>query len=67
MTSNETLEEYFGQYGELSDHVVMKHTGSSENRGFGFVTFKNMKDRNKCLEDKPHTLDGKTVNVYGAC
>jgi len=37
-TTEATFRQYFEQYGELSDSVVMKKP-SGESRGFGFVTY----------------------------
>ena len=38
-TTQESLLSYFSQFGEVIDCVVMKNSGTSRSRGFGFVTF----------------------------
>jgi len=39
-TSEDDLNLYFSQFGELEDYVVMIDRDSQKPRGFGFVTFK---------------------------
>lgn len=65
-TDDIALKTYFEKYGPLTDYVVMKMSDSKRSRGFGFVSFKNEEDLEKCLEDKPHDLDGRTVDTKRA-
>ncbi len=71
-TTDDDLNEYFSQYGKLSDYIVIKGErrdddrmgrGQKISRGFGYVSYENVKDRNVCLQNIPHTLDGKKVIV----
>ena len=55
--SDADLFDYFSQFGELSDYVVMK------NRGFGFVTFIHKESEEACLTNSRHLLLGKEVEV----
>ncbi|MDR3735704.1 MAG: hypothetical protein P4L10_09225 [Acidobacteriaceae bacterium] len=65
----ESMRKYFEEYGEVTDCALMldRLTGKvaaqmlGKSRGFGFVTFKDPTSVKKVLNDKPHTLDGKTV------
>lgn len=66
----ESMRKYFESYGEVTDCALMldRLTGKTtlralgKSRGFGFVTFKDPASVKKVLNDKPHTLDGKTVS-----
>jgi len=65
-TDDIALKTYFEKYGPLTDYVVMKMSDSKRSRGFGFVSFKNEEDLEKCMDDKPHELDGRTVDTKRA-
>ena len=65
-TSDAVLKEYFEQYGELTDWVVMKFPDTKRSRGFGFITFKEPEMLEDCLSQQPHSLDGKTVELKRA-
>jgi RNA-binding protein Musashi len=59
----ENLQRYFSRYGDVIDCVVMKNSESGRSRGFGFVTFSEPENVNLVLQNGPHTLDGRTVNI----
>ena len=40
VTSEDGLREFYGQWGELTDCVVMKDGQSGKSRGFGFITYR---------------------------
>ena len=46
-TSDAVLKDYFEQYGELTDWVVMKFPDTKRSRGFGFITFKEPEIRTR--------------------
>lgn len=60
-TTQESLQRYFGQYGEVIDCVVMKNSETGRSRGFGFVTFADPNKVDSVLKSGPHELDGRTV------
>lgn len=60
-TTNESMKEYFCQFGETEDCKVMRDAEKS--RGFGFVTFVEKSSFDDCLAKKDHVIDGKTVEV----
>ena len=60
-TNQDTLQRYFGQYGEVIDCVVMKNSETGRSRGFGFVTFADPSKVDLVLKAGPHELDGRTV------
>ncbi|KAJ6313184.1 hypothetical protein OIU77_014647 [Salix suchowensis] len=61
-TSEEKLGDYFGQYGEVLQTVVMKDKTTGRPRGFGFVVFADPAVLDMVLQDK-HTIDGR-LEVY---
>ncbi|KAG8184875.1 hypothetical protein JTE90_016986 [Oedothorax gibbosus] len=61
-TTQEKLEEYFSQYGEVVDSVVMKNNETGKSRGFGFITYKDPSCVAKVLCSGPHELDGRTID-----
>jgi len=66
-TKSEALKEHFSQYGHLTDYVAIKKDKRGDGTkpgGFGYVTYERIEDRNSCLADCPHDIDGKTVSVF---
>ncbi|XP_042198717.1 DAZ-associated protein 1 isoform X2 [Callorhinchus milii] len=61
-TSQETLRDYFSQYGEVVDCVIMKDKMTNQSRGFGFVKFKDPNCVGTVLSSRPHNLDGRTID-----
>ncbi|KAG1673833.1 RNA-binding protein Musashi Rbp6 [Nymphon striatum] len=61
-TAQESLRDYFGKYGEISDVMVMKDPTTKRSRGFGFVTFADPSSVDKVLANGPHELDGKKID-----
>jgi len=64
--SKETLTEYFSQYGEVSDCIIMVDNITGRSRGFGFVTFMDPISVNKVLSSLRHTINGKVVDAKRA-
>lgn len=65
-TTEETYKEYFGQYGEIVDSVILRDGSTKESRGFGFVTFENSDSIEAVFQARPHHIDGKEVEVKRA-
>lgn len=65
ITSQETIQRYFEQFGELCDCVLMQDKATGKSRGFGFVTYRSSKDVDKVLT-KNHSIDGKQVDCKRA-
>ena len=40
-TNDDDLREFYSQFGEITDCVVMKDKTTGKSRGFGFVTYTN--------------------------
>lgn len=60
-TTDDSLREYFEQYGQVTDCMVMRDGATGRSRGFGFLTFADAKSVNEVVT-KEHYLDGKIVS-----
>lgn len=40
-TNDDDLREFYSQFGEITDCIVMKDKATGKSRGFGFVTYSN--------------------------
>ncbi|KAJ2745881.1 Heteroproteinous nuclear ribonucleoprotein A1 [Coemansia sp. BCRC 34301] len=56
------LRNYFSRYGNIVDCTIMRDPMTGRPRGFGFVTFDNMKGVNAVLQEPSHNLDGKAID-----
>lgn len=62
-TTEEDLREFFQEFGDIVDCVVMRDGGSTRrSRGFGFVTFAEPSSVDKALDSKPHVITGREVD-----
>merc|ERR1719464_1335942 len=61
-TSQDKLREYFGQFGTVTDVLVMKDPITQRSRGFGFITFSNPDAVDRVLSVPSHCLDGKKID-----
>lgn len=61
-TNEERLTDYFGQYGNVVQAVVMRDKITNKPRGFGFVVFADPSVLDTVLKDK-HSIDGRTVRL----
>ncbi|XP_068767098.1 RNA-binding protein Musashi homolog 1 isoform X3 [Struthio camelus] len=62
-TTQEGLREYFGQFGEVKECLVMRDPLTKRSRGFGFVTFMDQAGVDKVLAQSRHELDSKTLEA----
>ncbi|KAL5337860.1 hypothetical protein BJX70DRAFT_222154 [Aspergillus crustosus] len=60
-TTDESLKEYFSQFGEVQECTVMRDSATGRSRGFGFLTFRDPKTVNTVMV-KEHYLDGKIID-----
>ncbi|CAF1022298.1 unnamed protein product [Adineta steineri] len=63
-TTPENLKNYFTQFGEVLECMIMKDAITKRSRGFGFITFKDANSVDKVLAKDVHTLDEKQVRFY---
>lgn len=58
------LEEYFGNFGPITDVFMPKETEARKTPMFAFVTFDDENDARSLVESsKPHMVKGDTLNV----
>jgi len=61
-TTDDTMREFYSQFGELTDVIVMRDPTTKRSRGFGFVTFAGKTMVDAAMSARPHVIDGKTVD-----
>lgn len=64
-TTEDKLKDYFSQYGDVLQTVVMRDKATGKPRGFGFVAFSDPSIVDRVLQDT-HTIDGRTVEAKKA-
>ncbi|KAM4628791.1 cold-inducible RNA-binding protein B-like isoform 2-T5 [Polymixia lowei] len=63
-TTEQSLEDVFAKYGQISEVVVIKDRETQRSRGFGFVTFENPDDaKDAMLAMNGKSLDGRQIRV----
>ncbi|KAI4164852.1 MAG: hypothetical protein LQ342_001485 [Letrouitia transgressa] len=60
-TTDQSLKDYFSQFGEVQECTVMRDGATGRSRGFGFLTFRDPKTVNVVMV-KEHYLDGKIID-----
>jgi len=65
-TTEDAFFEYFGQYGNTVDKVIIKDPQTKISRGFGFITYDSSDAVENAFQSRPHVLDGKTLDVKRA-
>uniref|UniRef100_A0A8D1KFH8 Cold-inducible RNA-binding protein n=2 Tax=Sus scrofa TaxID=9823 RepID=A0A8D1KFH8_PIG len=58
-TNEQSLEQVFSKYGQISEVVVVKDRETQRSRGFGFVTFENIDD----AKDAMMAMNGKEEGI----
>lgn len=62
-TTDRTLREFFQQFGEIEEAVVITDRQTGKSRGYGFVTMSERRSTEQaCLEPNP-IIDGRKANV----
>ncbi|CAF0721948.1 unnamed protein product [Rotaria sordida] len=61
-TTPENLKNYFSQFGEVLECMIMKDAITKRSRGFGFITFKDANSVEKVLAKDVHMLDEKQID-----
>lgn len=62
-TTEDKLKDYFGQYGDVTQTVIMRDKTTNRPRGFGFVIFSDPSILDTVLNNK-HTIDGRVVSLF---
>uniref|UniRef100_A0A8C9USW7 Heterogeneous nuclear ribonucleoproteins A2/B1 n=1 Tax=Spermophilus dauricus TaxID=99837 RepID=A0A8C9USW7_SPEDA len=60
-TTEESLRNYYEQWGKLTDCVVMRDPASKRSRGFGFVIFSSKAEVDAAMAARPHSINGRVV------
>lgn len=55
------FKNYFEEFGTVVSAEVMFNRETNKSRGFGFVVFEAENSVDLVLEDRNHTIDGKSV------
>ncbi|KAE9418349.1 hypothetical protein Angca_009092 [Angiostrongylus cantonensis] len=62
-TSDKTLHEYFEQFGDIEEAVVITDRQTQKSRGYGFVTMKDRAAAERACKDPNPIIDGRKANV----
>uniref|UniRef100_W5LVG9 Cold-inducible RNA-binding protein B-like n=1 Tax=Lepisosteus oculatus TaxID=7918 RepID=W5LVG9_LEPOC len=63
-TNEQSLEEVFSKYGNVSEVVVVKDRETQRSRGFGFITFENPEDaKDAMIAMNSKSIDGRVIRV----
>merc|ERR1719277_2109799 len=63
----EALTDYFGQFGSITDAIVMTDRETGRSRGFGFVTFEGIESVDKVMAmHQEHSIQGKWIDCKRA-
>jgi RNA recognition motif-containing protein len=62
VTTDEALRQFYSQFGELVDCIVMRDPATKKSRGFGFVSFATQEEVDRAMAARPHVIDNKTVD-----
>ncbi|CDW52834.1 RRM 1 domain containing protein [Trichuris trichiura] len=62
-TSDKTLREYFEQFGDIEEAVVITDRQTGKSRGYGFVTMKERTSAERACKDPNPIIDGRKANV----
>jgi len=65
-TTQEEFDDYFKQYGEVTDSIIMIDKGTGRSRGFGFVTYADSSSVDRVLQHNSHEIHGKRVDCKKA-
>ncbi|WOL00971.1 heterogeneous nuclear ribonucleoprotein 1-like [Canna indica] len=64
-TNEDSLREYFRNYGEVVEAVIMKDRATGRARGFGFIVFADPAVAERVVMEK-HEIDGRMVEAKKA-
>ncbi|XP_021721856.1 heterogeneous nuclear ribonucleoprotein 1-like [Chenopodium quinoa] len=64
--TDDGFRQYFENYGQVTDVVIMYDQNTERPRGFGFISFDNEDAVDRVLQNTFHDLNGKQVEVKRA-
>ncbi|CAG7962998.1 unnamed protein product [Penicillium nalgiovense] len=63
-TSDESLRQAFGEFGQIIDSIVMVDRETGRSRGFGFVTYSSAEEAEAAINAlNEQDLDGRRIRV----
>ncbi|XP_038603878.1 cold-inducible RNA-binding protein-like isoform X1 [Tachyglossus aculeatus] len=63
-TNEQSLEQLFAPYGEISEVVVVKDRETQRSRGFGFITYRRPEDAKDAMRAmNGESVDGRQIRV----
>lgn len=62
-TTDESLRDFFIQFGEIEEAVVITERSTSKSRGYGFVTMADRLGAERACKDPNPIIDGRKANV----
>ncbi|CAP86342.1 hypothetical protein E8E15_003706 [Penicillium rubens] len=63
-TSDESLRQAFGEFGQIVDSIVMVDRETGRSRGFGFVTYSSAEEAEAAINAlNEQDLDGRRIRV----
>ena len=65
-TTDETFRQHFEKYGVIVDLVIIRDKNNQHSKGFGFVTYDHPDAVKAALDDRPHVIDNKNIEVKRA-
>ncbi|CAM8946394.1 unnamed protein product [Rhodiola kirilowii] len=61
-TPIEKMREYFEQFGEILEAVIITDKNTGKSKGYGFVTFGDPESAKRAVADANPTIDGRRAN-----
>uniref|UniRef100_A0A1D1ZLN8 RNA-binding protein 24 n=1 Tax=Anthurium amnicola TaxID=1678845 RepID=A0A1D1ZLN8_9ARAE len=61
-TQSETMRQYFEQFGEILEAVVITDKNTGRSKGYGFVTFRDSESALRACADPSPIIDGRRAN-----
>ncbi len=63
-TTDGALREFFAEFGDIEDAVIITERETGRSKGFGFVTFKTANSANDAVQKTDgQMLDGRAIRV----
>lgn len=62
-TTDQSLREFFDQFGDIEEAVVITDRQTGKSRGYGFVTMSDREAATRACKDPNPIIDGRKANV----
>uniref|UniRef100_A0A915CUR6 RRM domain-containing protein n=1 Tax=Ditylenchus dipsaci TaxID=166011 RepID=A0A915CUR6_9BILA len=63
-TDEDSLEKFYSRYGFMLENTLLRDPASKRSRNCAFVSYSAKEEAESALKSRPHTLDGKVIEVY---